>query len=148
MDIKAIPVVTAGAYSASDAVGGLLTFGGATRHSGGSGLVIAAKVIDTGNVKANLVLWLFSKSVSVAADNDAFAISTADMAYCVGCINIGTTDYLGSATNAVANPANNGIITYTLAGTSLYGQLQCVATPTYGSTSDLVVVVSIEYLGD
>lgn len=46
ISISQTPTVTAGAYTAGDAVGGLLTFANAARNSGGGGVIKDVIILD------------------------------------------------------------------------------------------------------
>lgn len=143
--IRVAPTVTAGAYSAGDVVGGVLTFADAARASGGCGMIQSVVVTDRGNVGSALKLILFSGSPSSAiADNGAFAWGTddADMAKYQGEIDIASTDYTTLATKKVATIPNVGLL-YACDATSLYGYLVCSGTPTYAATTDLAVRLGV-----
>ena len=136
--VSATPTITAGAYAAKDAVGGLLTFANAARTAGGVITIMSIALTDLGNQSASLVLVLFDRTFTATADNAAFDPSDADLANCVGHVPISASDYQSFADNAAATVRNVGL-QITLNGTSLFGQLMCLGTPTYGSTADLTV---------
>ena len=139
--VSATPTITAGAYAAKDAVGGLLTFASAARVSGGVITIQSIALSDLGNQLADLVLVLFDRTFGATADNAPFDPSDADMANCVGIVPIYASDYQSFNDNAEAAARNVGL-QITLYGTSLFGQLMCLGTPTYASTADLTVRVS------
>ncbi len=145
LSIAATPTITAGAYSALDAVGGLLTFAGAARVTGGSILIHTVVVTDLAKVSAALVLVLFDRTFTATADNGAFDPSDADLANCIGSIPIATTDYQALNDNGVATVRGVGLGPLTLLGTSLFGQLMLPSgsAPTYASTADLTVKVGV-----
>ena len=60
------PTITAGAYSANDAVGGLLTFAnvGRTSVSNGGSILTNAIIIDDAGQDAELELWAWEASQS------------------------------------------------------------------------------------
>jgi hypothetical protein len=134
-------VITAGAYTALDSVGGPQTvdFGG---YSGG-GWIQEVFVRDDDNIKANLELWFFKSAPTVFADNVLFAPVLADLDLLLGVIDIPVANYRTINGNAVAWASGknkysdefvhwgkgdipNGILSY---------QTVCVATPTYVQTS-------------
>lgn len=137
------PTITAGAYTALDAVGGLLTFTGMARQSGGTVLIHTVTVTDLADVKAALTLVLFDRTFTATSDNAAFDPSDADLLNIVGIVPIAASDYADFNDNAAAVRGNLGIVA-TLDGTSLFGQLFLPAgsAPTYASTSDLTVKVA------
>lgn len=143
--VSQTPTITAGAYTAKDAVGGLLTFANAVRISGGKAVINSVTIIDKSQQAAGLELWLFNQTFTATADNAAFDPSDADLANAVGVIPISSVDYYLATDNELATVRNAGL-QYQLTGTSLYGQLKCTGTPTYESTSDLTIVLSIQYL--
>jgi hypothetical protein len=95
---------------------------------------------DKENAKLNLVL--FDRTFTATADGDTFDPSDADLANCIGHVYIADTDYLSFNDNSEATVKNIGKILH-LNGEDLYGQLVCVATPTYTATSDLTVKVGV-----
>ena len=76
--ISQTPTVTVGAYSANDAVGGLLTFANAARVSAGSGVIKDVILIDDAGQDAIMELWLFSQTFTAMSDNAAWAPSEAE----------------------------------------------------------------------
>jgi hypothetical protein len=124
ISISQTPTITAGAYSAKDCVGGLLTFANATRVTGGSAVLNTVLIIDNDDEKAGLELWLFKF---------------------IGMVPIPTADYGSLANNGAATVRGVGL-EFASASTSIYGQLKCTGTPTYTATSDLTVVLAIEYV--
>lgn len=145
--ISQTPAITAGAYSALDAVGGLLTFANAARISGGTIMVHSVTINDLTTQRASLVLVLFDRSFTATTDNAAFDPSDADLVNCVGIIPITAGDYQAFNDNAVACVRGLGLIAK-LNGTDLFGQLflPTGSAPTYASTSDLEVVVGVVQL--
>jgi len=141
MLISQTPTVsTSPAYTAGDAVGGLLTFAGAVLAAGGTGLVLAATALcKTPALLPILELWLFDATFTPTADNAAFAPSDADMAKCLGVLPVSAWYDAGSNSMAVwrgAHPVR-------LVGTSLFGQLVTRTAVTLGSTSDLTIAVNV-----
>ena len=128
------PTITAGAYSAGDVVGGLLTFDVSGAPEGS--LLTRALLVDDDNEKPELTLYLFNASPTSFADNAAFAPVVADLKKLITKITFATTDYVTVNSNAYALkedlndliPANTG---------SIYGYLVCTSTPTYAATSDV-----------
>jgi hypothetical protein len=143
--LTAAPAVTAGAYSANDAVGALMTFTNAVRASGGRAKIHTINFTDLGVTANVLNLWLFSDSIAAIADNAAWDPSDAELLTCVGVIQIAAADYLVATDNQAATKVNVGFV-YNCTGTSLYGQFECVGTPTYASTSDIKIRMQVEYL--
>jgi hypothetical protein len=143
--LTAAPAVTAGAYSANDAVGALMTFTNAVRATGGHGKIHTLTFTDLGVTANVLNLWLFSDSIAAIADNAAFDPSDAELLTCVGVIPLVAADYLVATDNQALTMENVGFV-FNCTGTSLYGQFECVGTPTYASTSDIKIRLQVEYL--
>ena len=138
-----IPTITAGAYSANDAVGGLLTFANAARVSGGGGIVKSLIILDDEGQDAELELWLFSVTFTAMADNDAWAPSEGDMENLVGIVTTTDGAYFQAAAGARSAARVEASQRYDLTATSLFGQLVTRGTPTYAATDDISVILGI-----
>lgn len=134
-------VSTTPAYTAKDAVGGLMTFAGAVRASGGSGILQAVQVVDKGQQMKDLDLVLFDRTITAPTDNAIFAPSDTEVGYIVDVVPIG--GWADFSTNAVFSIPR--ATEFVLNGTDLFGVLvsRSVTGPTYTSTSDLVVSLTI-----
>ncbi len=142
------PVVTAGAYIADDAVGGLLTFEAAMRNVKGTGVLLSVTIQDNASQDAALDLVLFSKTFTATADNAAFDPTDADLANCLGHVSISGTDYATFNDNSIATVKNIGLAVRTVdvpganaVDGALYGQLVTRGTPTYVAVTDVTVTV-------
>ena len=141
--ISQTPTITAGAYSAGDAVGGLLTFANAGRVSGGGGVIKTVTIIDDAGQDAELELWLFDRTFTAMSDNAAWAPSEADLENHIGVIS---TEDSSQGWLAAGTPSTITIDVATgfdLNGTSLFGQLVTRGTPTYAATDDLTIKVKV-----
>lgn len=146
-------ISTSPAYTTGDCLGGVQTISNAARFSGGGGVITSVTVLDkTQAQRSAFDILLFNSSITATTDNAAFAGSDADMAKCIGIISILTTDYntafAGVPLNSVAFKPNSATATwpqsmaipyYCSGGTTLYAQLVVRGTPTYTSTTDLVL---------
>ncbi len=149
--IRLNPTVTAGAYTAADAVGGLLTFEGALKNDKKSGVVLSITIQDNASQESALDLVLFNQSFTATADNAAFAPSDADLVNCLGIISILSTDYSTFSTNSIATLRNVGMGVKSVNETggvqggdgSIYGQLVARGTPTYVAVTDLSITLTI-----
>ena len=126
--------VTAGAYTAGDVVGGVISIAPLTFASGGY-LLRAVTLVDEADVKAALKLWLFNSQPSSIADNAPLALTASDHKALVGVMQIATADYYSSGGIATAHTVPSQPIAF--AGDRLYGYLVCDGTPTYSATTDL-----------
>lgn len=129
------------AYVAGDQLGTILEFTNAVRSSGGSAVIQSATLVDDAAIVGAVDLFLFDRSVTLAADNAAAAFSDADMQNCLGVLS-----FVPPKTNA-----NNGVATLAIAGlavvanaTSLFGALVTRAGHTFfGAVDDLTVSLVI-----
>jgi len=135
------PTITAGAYSAGDAVGGKLTFANAARTSGGGGIITNLRIIDDAGQDAELELWLFDQDFTAMSDNAAWAPSEADLENWV--MTISTT---GDTWRSAGTPSTidiDFVKGYVCNGTALYGQLVTRGTPTFAATDDLTAKLTM-----
>jgi hypothetical protein len=133
-------VSTTPAYTAKDAVGGLLTFAGAVREAGSSGVLMGVTVIDASQQRPSLELVLFDRTFTASTDNAIFDPSDADLANCIGVVGINS--WADFNDNSVAQVSGVSL-PLVLNGTSLFGQLLTRGTPTFVATSDITVIVTI-----
>lgn len=142
--ISATPTVSSGSiYAAKDAIGGIMTFADAARATGEGGILESVTIVDKGQQMAALDLVLFNASPSgTFTDNATSDPSDADLTTVVGVIPFVVGDYFDFSDNSVAFRSGLGIA-YDCAATSLFGVLVARGTPTYGSTSDVVVVLGV-----
>jgi hypothetical protein len=106
------------------------------------------KVVDKSKQKAAIDLMFFNSQPTVASsDNDAYDVTDAEMAAkYAGILSVASGDYKDIANSSVANvvPAQPILIqaernTASPYGKSLWVAIICRGTPTYTSTSDLVI---------
>lgn len=141
IEAQVTPTITAGAYSAADVVGGLLTF--SVNSPSGCGVINKLVIADDDDEKAVLTLYLFNASPTAILDNAAGALAIADLKKLVCTISIAAADYktINSNAYAVKEDINN---VYKADGKgNLYGYLICTATPTYTAITDLTVTLSV-----
>lgn len=129
------------AYTAKDAVGGLLTFASAVESASSAGTITSVSIVDKGQQMAALDLVLFNQTFTASTDNAIFAPSDADLLNSVGVIPISA--YHDFSTNSIGVARNVGLAVK-LTGTSLFGQLVTRDTPTYTSTGDIQVTIAIK----
>lgn len=109
--------LTNAAYALGDQMGNLYTLTNAARVSGGSGAIVGVSIIDAIDNLGAVDVVFFDRSVTLAADNAAFAISDADALFVIGGpIPLQSVD-IGN--NRVAYAANI-YVPYVLNGTSLF----------------------------
>ena len=139
------PTVTAGAYTAGDAVGGLLTFPLAARTniSEGGSILTNVLIIDDAGQDAELELWLFNQTFTAIADNAAWAPSEADLENCIGVVSTTGGIWRAAGTPSVCQIECTRRIDLVAGGTSLFGQLVTRGTPTYAATDDLTIKIQL-----
>jgi len=139
--ITVTPTVTAGAYSAGDAVGGELTFANAGRASGLGGIIKSVVFIDDAGQDAETELWLFDTTITAVGDNAAFSQTEAELHTCIAVISSTEGTWRAAGTPSVCDvEVSRG---YTCTGTSLFGQLVTRGTPTYAATDDVTVRIQL-----
>ena len=136
------PTITAGAYTAGDALGGLLEFAGAAVVAGGSGIIAKVVIIDDDQEDQPIDLVFFDRTFTATADNAPFDPTDVDMQNCIGVVSIAATDYADFADNGVATKRNVGF-PFVLNGTSLFGQMRIGDVGGYAATDDLTVKITI-----
>jgi len=134
-------VVTAGAYSDGDVVGGRLDLSALAGAQGG-GLITHVLVADDAAQSAVFKLYLFDGQPTEIADNAAFAASmtAADLGKLVDVVDIASGDYVTLNSNVYALVKELKI----LHGTGqLWGYLVLNgSTPTFATTADLVLKIT------
>jgi hypothetical protein len=144
--VSVTPTVTAlGAYTAVDAVGGLMTIPNAARYTGGAGSLVNLTVLDKDSESAALVVFFFDRTVTAPGDNNAFVMTDADLAFFLGAWSSGT--FFDRAANSNAHFTHTGPGTsmpFVLSGTDLFALAYTTGTPTYTATTDLTFQFTIE----
>ena len=143
---SATQVVTASsAYSSGNCVGGLITFTNAA-NNWGSGYIESIVVRDKAGQSSNYELWLFdaNPAATTVTDKSAIAVNTADLAKCIGVVAMSAVKLGASSTMAVST-ATGVFLSFSagLGNTSLYGILVTRSTPTYASTADVTVAITV-----
>lgn len=146
--IPVTPVVSnAVAYTAKDAIGALMTFASAVNGVGGSGRITAVQIEDKDQQMAqgNMDLILFDRTIAAPTDNAIFAPSDAELANVIAVIPFAaTTDWTDLSTNCVAHKTLDIGFKLEASTTSIFGVLVARGTPTYASTSSIVVTITVQ----
>jgi len=131
------------AYTAGDQLGPLFTLANAARVTSGGGVITGVRLLDAGDVIGACDVVFFDSTVTLAADNAAFAISDADALKVVGLVQLAGAYDLGN--NRIAQ-AFNLAVPYTLAGgTSLFAALITrTANAIFVAATDLQLVVTVD----
>jgi len=144
--VKVTPTIsTTPAYTAKDAVGALMTFTGVARANGGSGRIVKVTIEDKGQQMKDLDLVVFNVAPAAPTDNAIFAPSDAELSsdLCEGVIALGAGFYADFSTNSIASVAADLPFKCASGSTSITGVLVARGTPTYTSTTDLVVTILV-----
>jgi len=132
------PTITAGAYTAGQEVGGLMTFavGGA-----GSGILESISVTCKSVQTTPLKLYIFDTNPtnSTWTDHSTPAINALDVPFVKGVFSLLNPDS-GLGTHTIWNLDG---IAASFIGSNLYGILVTVGTPTFASTSGIIVKLGI-----
>lgn len=102
--VQQTPAVSTSLYASGDQLGDLMTIANAGRVSGNGGLIRGVSMLNQSNAAAfDLDLLFFDRSVTIATDNAVATFSDADMAFCVGYVQVDATDYLAAFAGTPAN---------------------------------------------
>lgn len=145
---QSTPTIDTSAYAANDAVTVKNSFNVNSEH----GFLDQIKIFDKGNIKAELYLYLFKNDFTGQARNAAFSIADADIPDLIAEVRFSTwVTPIGSAA-AFSVQKNLGIPFYIDKSSSqvytVYYQLATTGTPTYVSSSDLIIEFSFLKSGD
>lgn len=134
--ITATLTVTNGAYTAGDAVGGLITFTNAADANGKS-LMFEAVELAGCTSAIPLELWLLNADLATpVADNAAFATAAADDAKVLGVIYLEALDYKNPASGAYVATKTCYLPVKCAAGTrNIYAYLKHTTTTSPGTTT-------------
>lgn len=140
--------VQAAAYSAGNALGGLVTLTGAARTAGGTGSLMALRLASAAGAAQTIWIYAWSKTpASTCADKAAFVKSAADNAYSLpgfpqsvtlaspGAFDTGSYGALGNLAVQFDNQD-------TTPGTAIYLCLVAAAGFTPAATSDFSIVAT------
>lgn len=144
IELEVTPAITAGAYTSGDALGGLLTFGGAALANGRGGTITKVVITDDDDENQPIDLVFFNQPFVATADNAPFDPSDADLANCIGHISIAATDYASFNDNSEATKRNVGF-DYVLVGTSLRGQAVIRDVGGYAAVDDITIKLTIRF---
>lgn len=128
------PTVTAGAYTANDVIGGLLTL----PMERVSGLIEDVVVIDDANQSAAIDLYFFDEAPTAIADNAAFAPTIADLQKLIGVVSVAGGDYTTVNSNAYATKALD-VGFESKQAFNIYVYAVVTGTPTFAATTDLTL---------
>lgn len=130
------PTITAGAYSANDVLGGLLSLDLGNGAVGG--YIHSLLIVDDDNEKAAFNIYVFDTAPTAINDNDALALTVADLKnLCPPVIAVAATDYTTHGANAYMGMELLKKVPFRTVGGTLYVYVSPTGTPTYTATTDL-----------
>lgn len=145
--ISATPTVsTAPAYSAGDAVGGLITLTNALVKSEFSGTIQSITLSDASKQSAVIHVTFFNANPSTATitDNSAITIPVAELTKTLGTVQIEAADYVPYSASSIATVNNINIGVKLMGeGQTFYCCLSTQGTPTYATITALTLNVAI-----
>jgi hypothetical protein len=148
IDIWIQPTITAGAYTAGDALGGRLDFANAAREAGGGGTITKIVIIDRDSEDSPIDVVFFDQAFTATADNAPFDPSDADLANCIGYVDVAATDYADFSDNSVAAKASGLRMPFdydlVAGGNTLFAQMVIRAANTYTATDDITIKITIQ----
>ena len=135
---------TGSGYSPNMQLGGAFAFTGATRKTGGYGMVSTATIVDKANVLGAVDLWLFSRSITSAGNGNTLSFSDSDLNYYVGTISFPAPTAMVN-NRAIAVPAIG--LNYQCQDSTLYGYL-CTLTShsNFNDGADIVLGLTMYLL--
>ena len=136
--ITQTPTLSTAAYTAGDAVGGLLTFANAALDTGGGGIINSVVLIDDSGQDDDMELWLFDTAITAIADAAAWALTEAQLHTLITIVKLTSAGWAASGTPSANVTAIFGQ-RYYCTGKNLYGQLVCRGTPTFTAVDDITV---------
>lgn len=144
--VSQTPTITAGAYTANDALGGLLTFANVVDPDTRTGRIVLAQIIDKAGQSAATDIFLFDATFTATADNAAFPTTSPTEAFigtnCIGLVSVAAADYKAYSGGSVAVVQMDRRLV--LPTTTLYAQAVTRGTPTYAATSDIIIRLTVE----
>ena len=138
--IKPTLTTSAGAYTANDNIGGILTLG-AGRTSGGSVVLNSIEILDFLNQKQPLTILFFDSNPAAATvtDNAAFVWST-DYQKCIGKFDVNAGDYVSTIAIGLATYGGIGKVMIPSGSVNIYAVIVTTGTPTYAANATSLYV--------
>lgn len=140
-DGQASLIVTVGAYTAGDVIGGLLKFPNAFNSLPGKGELRGVTLFDNAKQAKALTLFLYKSAPSTIADNAAFDPSAADARLLVAQVPLVAHKNYSGATIGYTYAANIAIPVWAEGsdGQALFAYLVADVAPTYAAPDDLTL---------
>lgn len=131
------PTTSAGAYTANDNIGGIISLEDALRTSAGTGLIDSISLWALANQAPNLYIDFWNASPLGTYTNDSAQVIAGDQAKWLGMVEIAAADWksTGVINRVSTRPTNFGVTAAT--GTTIYMTIQDKTGITLGSTAGL-----------
>lgn len=150
--IQLTPTVDTAIYASGDQLGSLMELTNAMDDSSGTATIVSVSIHDKAAQSSILQILFFNDAPTiVSADNAALNISDADMATkCVGHVSVVAGDYFALSASSMACVRNVQLMVNSVksatntTGKSLWAIIRSGGTPTYTSTTDLVISVGLK----
>lgn len=135
--------ISTGAYTAKDALGGLMIIDFANIPSAPrSGIIQSVIIRDDDGEEAPITISFFDASYIAATDNLAMDPTDAEQDENIGAVEIVKGNYVTYTDNAVATRAGLGLA-FNLSSTGFYAQCMIEQAKTYTATTDVEIEVAI-----
>lgn len=149
--IQVTPTNDTSIYASGDQLGSLMQLTNAMDDSSGTGKLLSLSIHDKSSQSSVLQVFLFNDLPTVAsADNAALNISDAEMAAkCIGHVSVVAADYFALSASSMACVRNINLVLNSVrsvtnpTGRSIWAIIRSGGTPTYASTTDLVLSFGI-----
>jgi hypothetical protein len=150
--VTVTPTVDTAIYASGDRIGSIMEFTNALDDSSGTATIQSVTIVDKAAQSSILQILFFNDLPTVAsADNAALNITDAEMAAkCIGHVSVVAADYFALSASSVACVRNINLLVTSVksstntTGKSIWGVIRSGGTPTYTSTSDLVISVGLK----
>lgn len=146
--ITVTPTITAQAYTAGKQLGTATKIPGAVSASGAGATLMSLAIMDKANQKSAIDVLIFNASPTTVADGSTFDITDAELVAKYQCrVVVPNTNYKtnGASSNADVSVGNIWQKVKASAGNvDLWCVLVCQGTPTYTSTSDIVLTFGFD----
>ncbi len=136
--VRVKPVIGTGAYASGDALGAKFGLPDVVREKGGAAILESVVVLDQDDEGVQIDFPLFARNFTATADNAAFAVTDADLEFCVGVVSV--SNYANFSVNQVGTARGLGLALVIPTGRDLFCQAVVRGTPTFAATDDLTFI--------
>lgn len=135
---------SAGAYTANDNIGGVITLANLLRTSGGTGVLQGIDLWALGNAKPNLYIDFWDASPSAGTyTNDSAQIIAGDQLKHLAFVEVAAADWKDTGVISRCNLSGLGKLLKGNASRDIYMTIQDKTGVTFGSVAGLFVKVSV-----